>query len=390
MSRKRRGRNEGSVFKRADGRWSASVTVGVNANGKRVRKVVYGATKAEAQEKLLRLQSAKLDGMLADSGKLTVAAFLAQWLEDSARPTIRDATYASYKGIVDNHMSPKIGGIRLDRLTPAHVLGLYAALEREGESCHIRRLCHAVLRRSLKQAVKWGMVPRNVCDAVEPPRVAKKEIQPLDGEQVAKLLCAAEGDRLEAIFVLAVATGLRFGELAGLQWSDVDLDAGAITVRRTLSEVNGNLKLAEPKTKKSRRRVELPAIAVDALCDHRKRMLAEGHFAQGQVFVNSKGRLLRRSHFRDQQFLPLLKRAGLPTVRFHDLRHTAATLLLCEGVHPKIVQERLGHSQISVTLDTYSHVLPTMQRDAADRLDTMFKAGADKLKAAQQSAAAAG
>lgn len=390
MSRKRRGRNEGSVFQRADGRWSASVTVGVNANGRRVRKVVYGATKGEAQEKLLRLQSAKLDGMLADSGKLTLAAFLERWLEDSARPTIRNATYASYKGIVDNHVSPKIGGIRLDRLTPAHVQGLYAALEREGASCHIRRLAHAVLRRSLKQALKWGMVPRNVCDAVEPPRIARRDIQPLTGDQVAQLFSAAEGDRLEALYVVAVATGLRLGELFGLQWKDVDLDGGAITVRYTLSEVNGKLTLAEPKTAKGRRRVELPGIAVDALLSHRKAMLAEGSLGGGYVFCNQSGGPLRRSHFHSQQFKPLLKSAGLPSIRFHDLRHTAATLLLGEGVHPKVVQERLGHSQISVTLDTYSHVLPTMQRDAANRLETMFRAGAEKLKADEKKAAVAG
>jgi integrase len=387
MSRKRRGRNEGSVFQRADGRWSASVTVGVNASGKRIRKVVYGATKAEAQEKLLRLQSAKLDGMLSDSGKLTLDGFLERWLEDTARPTIRVATHASYKGIIDNHISPKIGGIRLDRVTPAHVQGLYAALEREGASVYVRRLCHAVLRRSLKQAVKWGMVPRNVCDAVDPPRIAKRDIQPLSGEQVAKLFSAAEGDRLEALYVAAVATGLRLGELFGLQWKDVDLDGGAITVRYTLSEVNGKLTLAEPKTAKSRRRVELPGIAVDALCDHRKRMLAEGRIG-GHVFCNQSGGPLRRSHFHAQQFKPLLTAAGLPSIRFHDLRHTAATLLLAEGIHPKIVQERLGHSQISITLDTYSHVLPTMQRDAANKLETMFRAGAEKLKAENAAAKA--
>lgn len=389
MSRKRRGRGEGSVFQRADGRWSASVTVGVNATGRRIRKTVYGATKGEAQEKLLRLQGQKLDGMLADNGKLTVAGFLDRWLEDSARPTIRTATYASYKGIIGNHVSPKIGGVRLDKLTAAHVQGLYSALEREGASCHTRRLCHAVLRRSLKQALKWGMVPRNVCDAVEPPRIARHDIQPLTGEQVAKLFCAAEGDRLEALYLLAVASGLRLGELFGLQWKDVDLDGGAITVQYTLSEVNGKLKLTEPKTAKGRRRVELPGIAVDALLEHRKLMLTEGNLASGYVFVNRSGGPLRRSHFHAQQFKPLLIAAGLPPIRFHDLRHTAATLLLSEGVHPKVVQERLGHSQISVTLDTYSHVLPTMQRDAANRLETMFRAGAEK-HSAEKTAAAAG
>lgn len=379
MSRKRRGRNEGSVFQRADGRWSASVTVGVNANGRRVRKTVYGRTKAEAQEKLLRLQGQKLDGMLADSGKLTVAGFLDKWLEDSARPTIRTGTYANYKSVVDNHIAPKIGGLRLDRLTPAHVQGLYGAMERAGASPHTRRLAHAVLHRSLKLAMKWGMVARNVADAVEAPRIDKKDIQPLTGAQVAKLFSAAEGDRLEALYIVAIASGLRLGELFGLKWEDVDLDAGAITVRRTLSEVNGKLALKEPKTKKSRRRVALPAIAVDALHEHRKLMLSEGHL-DGPVFCNQAGGFFRRSHFHAQQYKPLLKRAGLPSIRFHDLRHTSATLLLEQGIHPKVVQERLGHSQISVTLDTYSHVMEGMQQEAAAKLDTMFRANAEKLK----------
>jgi len=145
-----------------------------------------------------------------------------------------------------------------------------------------------------------------------------------------------------------------------------------LTVRHALQELNGKLTLTEPKTKKSRRRVDLPQIAVNALDDHRKAMLAEGYAGAEYVFLNLSGGPLRRSHFHSQSFKPLLRKAGLPAIRFHDLRHTAATLLLSEGVHPKIVQERLGHSQISVTLDTYSHVLPTMQRDAASKLDAVF------------------
>jgi integrase len=267
---------------------------------------------------------------------------------------------------------------------------LYSALGRDNASANTRRLVHAVLHRAFKQAVKLGMVPRNVCDAVEAPRVARKEVQALTGEQVAKLFRAAGGDRMEALYVVAVASGLRMGELFGLDWPDVDLDGGALTVRRALSEVNGKLTLAEPKTNKSRRRVELPSIAVDALFEHRKRMVAEGNHARGYVFCNHSGGPLRRSHFHSQYWKPLLKRAELPPAKFHNLRHTSATLLLGQGVHPKIVQERLGHSQISMTLDVYSHVLPTMQREAANKLDTMLKAGAAKVTAADQAAQAAG
>jgi integrase len=369
---RRRGNGEGSIFQRADGRWVASVTIGFNEVGKCQRKTVYGWTKKEVQDKLTALQSRKLDGTLGDAGRQTVAEFLNRWLEDAARPTIRRSTFAGYSRMVKKKINPKLGGIALAKLTPAHVQGLYAALERDGASPYVRLLCHAVFRRAMKQAVRWGLVPRNVCDAVDPPRLDRRDIKPLDTDQVSAMLKAAKGDRLEALYMLAVMTGLRLGELFGLQWPDLDLSGGALTVRHTLTEVSGKLTLDEPKTDKSRRRVELPKMAVNALHEHRKRMVAAGHAGCAYVFCNKSGGPLRRSHFHSESFKPLLKSAELPDIRFHDLRHTAATLLLAEGVHPKIVQERLGHSQISVTLDIYSHVLPTMQKEAAGKLDRLF------------------
>ncbi len=196
-------------------------------------------------------------------------------------------------------------------------------------------------------------------------------MQALASGQVVQLLETARGDRLEALYVLAVTTGLRQGELLGLQWEDVDLAGAALHVRHTLHELNGRLWIGEPKTRRARRQVDLPSIAVVALQDHRERMLIEGH-SDGLVFCDTQGGPLRKSNLLRRSFLPLLKRAGLPTIRFHDLRHTAATLLLAQGVHPKIVQERLGHSQISLTLDTYSHVLPGMGREAASKLDALL------------------
>jgi integrase len=218
------------------------------------------------------------------------------------------------------------------------------------------------------------MVPRNVCDAVTRPRVPRAAVAALTPPQVAALLEAARGDRLEALYVLAIATGARQGELLGLHWQDVDLDGAALYVRHQLCEVRGRLWLAEPKTAKARRRIDLPAMAVLALLDHRARMQAEGHYrADGLVFVDTAGKPIRKSNLRRRSFEPLLQRAGLPRIRFHDLRHTAATLLLAEGVHPKIVQERLGHAQISMTLDTYSHVLPSMGKEAAARLQALLE-----------------
>jgi integrase len=268
---------------------------------------------------------------------------------------------------VRRHISPKLGGIPLSRLTPAHVQGLYAALEREGKSPATRRMAHCVLRRALRDALRWNMIAQNPCDRVSPPALARCEIAPLTQQQARTLLEAAQDNRYHALYVLAVASGLRLGELFGLQWEDVDLHAGTVSVRHTLAELRGKLALTDPKTKRSRRQIELPGVAIAALHEHRKRMMAEGHAGSPFVFVNHTGGPLRRSKFHRHEFKPLLKRAGLPRIRFHDLRHTSATLLLSAGVHPKIVQERLGHSQIAVTMDVYSHVLPGMQREAADR-----------------------
>ncbi len=371
---RRRGNGEGSIYQRSDGRWCATISLAYSTNGKRKRQTVYGKTKREAQEKLARLQSLKLDGMLCEPSKLTVSDFLDHWLEDAARPTIRQTTYASYGGVIRNHLQPRIGKIVLSKLTPAHVQGMYSAMERNGSSPRLRQLVHATLRRALKQAVRWNMVPRNVCDAVDPPRIARKDINPLTAEQAGLLLKAAEGDRLQALYALAVTTGMRLGELLGLQWSNTNLKKGTLAVCHTLVEVDGILTLAEPKTAKSRRSIDLPKVAIDALWEHKRIQLAEGHGSSSFVFCNTQGTPLRRSHLHRRSFKPLLELAGLPAIRFHDLRHTAATLMLTEGIHAKVVQERLGHSQISVTLDIYSHVLPTMQKDAAATIDRLFRA----------------
>jgi integrase len=351
------------------------VTVGYDGNGKRLRRVVYGWTRREVQDELARLQSAKLTGTLVAIDKETVSGFLTRWLADVAKATVRATTFANYEGVVENHVNPRIGGVRLQKLTPAHVQGFYATMERDGASPHVRRLAHAVLRRALKHALRQGLVVRNVCEAVEPPRIAKRDMQALDAEQVGKLLAAAQGDRLEALYWVALTGGLRLGELFGLQWSDVDLKAGTVSVRRTLTEVAGKLALSEPKTAKGRRLVTLPPQAVGALVEHRKQMVVEGFAGVEFVFCNQSGGYLRRSHFHADEFKPLLKRAGLPSIRFHDLRHTSATLLLSQGVHPKVVQERLGHSQIGVTMDVYSHVLPGMQADAAEKMGAILARG---------------
>ena len=369
---KRRGRGQGAVFKRSDGRWAASITVGHTATGKRIRRTVYGKTSTEVQEKLGALQGERRAGRLPKADRQTVGIYLATWLESIEPPEIRATTHACYKSIIESQILPRLGTVGLQKLTALDIEDFFNSMKRAGCSPTRRHLAHAVLRVALKKAVKLGLVVRNVCRDVDAPRVPRREIKPPSVEQAAALLKAAVGNRFEAVFILAVTTGLRQGELFGLQWPEIDLEGGALAVRHTLVEISGRLSVGEPKSRAGCRTVKLPKVAIEAILDHRKRMLAEGHAAAEFVFCDSGGGPLRKSNFKRNVWGPLLTKAGLPHFRFHDLRHTAATLLLKAGEHPKVVQERLGHSQISLTMDTYSHVLENMQNGAADKLDQMF------------------
>ncbi len=213
----------------------------------------------------------------------------------------------------------------------------------------------------MKQAVTWSLIPRNVTEAVEPPREQKKEIRPLDEDQVKRLLKAVRGDQLEALYVLAITTGMRSGELLGLRWEDVDLQTGTLQVRRTV--FNGRIE--PPKTLKGKRSIRLTQTSITALRKHPR--------ASEWIFSTKVGTPMSVHNLHNRSWKPLLKKTALPLdTRFHDLRHTAATLLLSRGVHPKIVQELLGHSSISITLDTYSHVLPNMQEKAVEAMEDIF------------------
>jgi integrase len=262
-------------------------------------------------------------------------------------------------------------------------------LEKAGESAWSRFHAGVVLNTALRAAVKKGLLPSNPCAGADLPKMPKREVRFWDAAQVKAFLAATAEDRLHTLYVLAATTGLREGELFGLKWPDLDLAAGTLSVRRALEEVRGKFELREPKTEEARRRVELPELAVTALHEHRKRMLAEGRDVKaGLVFCGTDGGFLRRSNVARRSFRPAIKRANtlaaeeaqkaqaeplvLPPIRFHDLRHTAASLLLMLGENPKVVQERLGHSRYEVTMNTYAHVVPTMQKEAARKLDRLL------------------
>lgn len=288
------------------------------------------------------------------------------------------------------HLTPALGRVKLKDLTPFKVQGLYRSKLDTGLSNSSVRYTHAVLHRALKQAVKWSLVPRNVAEAVDPPKVRREEITPLSPGQSRSFLAAARktGDRFEALYVVALTCGLRQGEILGLKWSDVDLEAKTLRVNRQLQRHRDGdgLVFSEPKNA-SRRTVPLAATAVEALRRHGKRQAEEKMRAgflyedEGLVFASEVGTPLDAQNVVNRSFKPLLKKAGLPSIRFHDLRHTCATLLLAKGVHPKLVQALLGHASIGITMDLYSHWAPAMGDQAASAMeDTLREEDNDEVE----------
>lgn len=376
---------KGSLIQRGTA-WYAVVDLPRGPDGKRRQKwhKLGARTKREAQQELAKLVADLARGTYVEPTRLTVAEYLERWLADYAKPNVAPKTFERYEGIVRNHLIPALGSVPLARLQPLHIQEYYSrALQsgrldrRPGNLSPTTVLHHhRVLKEALGQAVKWQVIPRNPADAVEPPRPAAKELRVLTAEQVDRLLEVAKGTPLSMAILLAVATGMRRGEILALRWQDVDLEAGTISVRRALEQTKAGLRFKEPKTAGSRRVVVLPAFAVEALRRHRV-VQAEQRLRAGPawedhdlVVTTATGRPLVNNLRRD--FRALLASAGLPPVRFHDLRHSHATWLLAQGVHPKVVSERLGHSQVGITLNIYSHVLPAMQREAAEKLDRLF------------------
>jgi integrase len=369
----RRGQGEGTIRQRREDLFEGRLRNGAE------RRSVYGRTRAEARTKLRDLARQVEAGLSLAGGRQTVATYLDKWLDSVAQHRVRSTTFARYGQLVRMHVTPAIGALPLSKLTGQHLAELYSNRLAAGQSARSVEQLHGVLHSALRQAVRWDLIARNPADQVSPPRPKRPEIHALTGDQVRAMLEAATGDPLEALYVLAVTTGMRQGEMLGLTWSAVDLAGGRLEVRASLVRRRAaTWSLEDPKSAKSRRRIRLSAAAVAALRAHRVRQ-AEARLLVGSdwqdndlVFPDAWGRPLDGAHVTGRDLRLLLERAGLPRIRFHDLRHTAATLLLASGTHPKMVQELLGHSTIALTLDVYSHVTPSMHDEAAATMDRLL------------------
>lgn len=380
----------GFVTKRGKASWSFVVDAPQQApEEKRRREWRSGyRTRKEAEAALAEYLHDRATGSSLERSKLTVGELLARWLDDHARTRVRPSTYQSYRTQVRRHLIPALGAIKLTSLTPLQVERHYTAAIASGLSPRSVVYQHRLLREALQQAVRWRLVGRNVADAVTPPRGSRPEMHALSPEHVQKLLRAAEGDPQHALLYTAIYTGLRRSEIIGLRWDDVDLDRGTAAIRQTVQRLPGQgFVYGEPKTPKGRRQIALPPSAVEVLRRHRAEQiehrlrLGPVWTDKGLVFTNPTGGPVDPSGL-TRRFARLLKAADLPSVRFHDLRHTHASLMLRQGVHPKIVSERLGHATVGITLDTYSHVLPGLQEAAARQLDEWLSVPPERAEAA--------
>lgn len=383
---KRRGNGEGSIYRRPDGTWVGQVSVGYDpATGKLKRKSFYGKTRKEVADKMAQALQELRKGTYVEPAQTTFGEWLDKWLTSYKKGQLKPSTYESYETMVNVHIKPALGKIPMAKLQ-AHMLQAFYNEKLEkgradgkgGLSTRMVRYLHVIIRQALQQAVKEGLLPRNVADATSPPTVKNKEMRPLTQEELLAFFEAARTDRLFAAYVLAATTGLRRGELLGLCWDCVDLEQGIITVKRQLLVLKDGLTLEETtKSKSGKRSIVLTDDAIRELKAHRKRqlqeklLLGEAYQDNGLVFCREDGTPLDPREF-TKRFQRYLKKAGLPKVRLHDLRHTHASLLLARGVHPKIVQERLGHSSITMTLDLYSHLVPGLQEAAAATLNGLL------------------
>ena len=379
----------GSIRKRSNGSWTVIVDLGPDpATGRRRQRweAVRG-TKRDAEARLVAILNERQGGIEVQPGKETVGQYLDRWLRDYVAQNTAPKTEQTYREVVRSHLVPAFGALRLTGLRPTHIQAFYTAAQRSvrvdgrgGLSARSVLRYHQILHAALHQAVRWQLISSNPADAVEPPRADRREVSGLSPAQVHALFAAADGTSIGSFVRLAVLTGCRRGELLGLRWSDVDLDRAVLHIQQTAQRITGSgIVFRQPKTRLSRRAIALSPEAVRVLREHRRAQLEErlragsAYVDAGLVFASGLGGTPVEAGTIRRLWTRVVAEAGIGQVRLHDLRHAHASLLLRQGVHPKVVSERLGHASVNITLDTYSHVLPGLQSAAALALDAALE-----------------
>ncbi|MGV8168160.1 MAG: tyrosine-type recombinase/integrase [Alkaliphilus sp.] len=370
----------GQLINRGKSIWLVRMFLGRDENGKRVyhNKTIHGNKKA-AQAYLNRILLEKDTGTFYEPSKEVLSVYLEKWLEVAVKNRVTEKTHDSYTYLIKLYINPELGDIPISQLTAIRVQDMYNSLIKKNLSSRTVRYVHSVLRNALEQAVKWQSIKQNPTQYVDLPKHEKtQEITALSVEETKRFLDASTFNRWGVLFELMITTGLRPGEAYGLTWNNVDFIKKQIYVIKAISRVKGKWTLKEPKTKKSKRTLPLPETTLQRLKDHKKeqtleKLKARDYNDHAFVFASNNGNPLEARNVINQYFKPLLEQVGLPrTIRLYDLRHTCATLLMASDVNPKVVAERLGHSNVSMTLNTYTHVLPGMQEEATNKLDKLL------------------
>jgi integrase len=361
---KRRLKGDGSIYRNRKGLWVAQFEL---PNGK--RKYKYAHTQKEGRYWLDDQRKAFREGTLVTDDKTTIKEFIARWVEEVCRHNHRLSTLSTNESILKRHIYPALGDIRLSQLNPPHLQALYSQKLDEGLSKRTVRYIHTLIHRALDQALKWGLVARNVAEAVQSPIPDKHEAEPLTQAQVTRILEALQGDRLYPFYVLLLSTGLRKGEALALTTDNLNLQEGVVVVKKTLNFIRGKgLVVGDPKSKRSRRVIALPDFAREVLARH----LAERSVSSAYVFCTSNGTPFGPRNIM-RHFKRVLRKAGLPeTIRVHDLRHTFVSFMLAENVPASDVQKIAGHASFSTTVDIYGHLMNGAQREAARKINKLF------------------
>ena len=370
----------GQIIKRGENTWYIRIFLGRDANGKRkyFNKTIHG-TKKEAQKYLTAKTREKDLGVFVEPALMPLNEFLNRWLEEIAVNKLRARTFENYESLLNCHVRKILGAKRLSDIQAYEVQKLYNDMKKAKYSPKTIRHVHNVLSSAFKQAVRWKMLMQNPCEFSELPRMEKVEMMYFTPKETAKFLEAAKDDKFFPAFLLAIETGMRPEEYLGLQWKDVNFENKSLSVRRALVvKKGGGFIFTEPKTKKSRRSIPISNTLIKTLKAHRRKQLEErlklgaNYQTFDLVFASEIGTPLLHGNLLRRHFKPIRDKAKLPKIRLYDLRHTTATLLLSAGENPKVVSERLGHASIVLTLDTYSHVLPSMQKAATNKMEKLM------------------